>query len=101
MYKSPNTKGMRETPMIFGVRGKLMMPMITVIVADLLGFFIAMVLFFFKKEWKIGFILMFLMVVSIIAILLIFRFLSVQKEYKRIKKRPDLITNRDLKDFID
>ena len=100
MITTETTKGLRERPMLFGIRGELIMPMIAIIVAESVLFVVFMVLFFFKKQYGIAFFGLIFWIVFVVATIIGFRIYSTDKMYKKVKKRADIITNKDLTDYL-
>lgn len=100
MITTETTKGLREKPMLFGIRGELIMPMIAIIVAESVLFVVFMVFFFFKKQYGISFLGLFFWLVFVVVTIIGFRNYSTDKMYKNVKSRADIITNKDLKDYL-
>lgn len=100
MYSDRSLKGLKETPMIFGVRGRYVMLLVGALVVETMVTVVAMVLFFFQKKFAIGFFILAMWFIGLILIFFFFRWVSVEKDFKKIKKRPEIITNKDLIDYL-
>lgn len=100
MITTETTKGLKERPMLFGIRGEIIMVMVTFIVAESVLGLVFMVLSFFKKQYLFAFLMILFWVISVVSTVIGFRIYSTEKPYKNIKKRADIITNKNLKDYL-
>lgn len=100
MYSDRSLKGLKETPMLFGVRGRYVMMMVAGLVIVSLLSVCGMVLFFFAKKFAIGFLILAFWFIEMFLVFSFFRWISIEKDFKKIKKRPEIITNKDLIDYL-
>ncbi|WP_336691123.1 MULTISPECIES: hypothetical protein [unclassified Chryseobacterium] len=100
MYSDQSLKGLKETPMFFGVRGRYVMIMVASMIVASLLLVCGMVLFFFAKKIAIGFLILAFWFIEMFLIFSFFRWISIEKDFKKIKKRPEIITNKDLNDYL-
>lgn len=100
MFTDRNLKGLKETPTTFGVRGRYIMLMVAMCMVVSFASIVIMVMLFFAKNFVFGFLMIPLWIIGVILVMSIFRYLSVQKEYKNIKKRAEIISNKDLIDYL-
>ncbi|MDR4895103.1 MULTISPECIES: hypothetical protein [unclassified Chryseobacterium] len=100
MYSEANLKGTKETPMVFGVRGRLIMLLVASEVLETVICVILMVAFFFNKKIALGFLVLAFWLIGFFFIFIFFRWISTVKDFKKIKKRPDIITNKNLIDYL-
>lgn len=101
MITTQANKGLNESPLLFGIKGRYIMFLITVFVIEAIITVLAMVFTFFGKNFGAGFVSVIIGLVAFIITVLIFRYISVEKDYKHIKKRPEIISNQNLIDYID
>jgi magnesium-transporting ATPase (P-type) len=101
MITTQSNKGLNESPLLFGIKGRYIMYMITIFVIEAIITVFAMIITFFSKKFGAGFTSVLMGLISFIMTALIFRYISIEKDYKHIKQRPEIISNQNLIDYID
>jgi len=101
MITTETAKGLKESPMLFGIKGQYMMILLTICIIETLISVVAMSLTFFSKNFAGGVVSLFAGLFVVILTLIVFRNISDEKEYKHVKSRPEIVSNKDLLDYID
>jgi uncharacterized membrane protein len=101
MIITETTKGLKESPMLGGIKGRYMMILLAICIVETLICVVGMAICFFSKNFPGGIISLFLGFFAIAVTLIFFRNISQEKDYKSIKIRPEIISNQNLQDYID
>jgi len=100
MLSFETAKNLEETPLFMGIKGRYFMLLVACIITILVLFIFMTVLSIIIHNYGLIFLAFFGCMLLLLISFSVFRKISKPKRYKVLKQRPDLVSNKNLQDFL-
>lgn len=94
-------KDLEITPLIFGIKGRYVMLLVLLVVVTIILTLVGAVVLFFHKKIGFSILIFFLGLGLIIGEVVFFQFISNKKKFADLEKGNNIVSNYDLKKYLE